>query len=73
MSRELARRVGAEGHVVGMDVDPEVISLARSDAEREGLKNIRFEVEDAAGLEPGDYDLAYGRFILSHVSIPPRC
>lgn len=70
VSRELARRVGSDGYVVGIDLDPDVISLARADAHREGLTNLRFEVGDAAGLDAGDYDLAYCRFLLSHVPRP---
>ena len=51
VSRELARRVGPHGRVVGIDLDPDVISLASADAQREGLTNLRFEVGDAgAGL-----------------------
>jgi SAM-dependent methyltransferase len=70
VSRELARRVGPHGRVVGIDLDPEMISLARADAQRERLTNASFEVGDAAALQPGDYDLAYCRFLLSHVQSP---
>jgi SAM-dependent methyltransferase len=70
VSRELARRVGPDGLVVGIDLDPEVIALARADAQRDGLTNVRFEVGDAAALEAGEYDLAYSRFLLSHVQSP---
>jgi SAM-dependent methyltransferase len=70
VSRDLARRVGTEGRVVGVDLDPEVIALARADAQREGVTNVLFEVGDAAALKPGDYDVAYSRFLLSHVPSP---
>ena len=70
VSRELTHRVGPDGRVVGVDLDPEVISLARADAQREGLNNVSFEVGDAAEVEPGDFDLAYSRFLLSHVQRP---
>jgi SAM-dependent methyltransferase len=70
VSRELARRVGPAGRVVGIDLDPEVISLARADAEREGLANVSFEVADATALKPCDFDVAYSRFLLSHVQSP---
>jgi SAM-dependent methyltransferase len=70
VTRELARRVGPEGRVIGIDVDQDVISLARVDAQREGLTNVFFEVQDAAALEAGDFDLAYSRFLLSHVQSP---
>jgi SAM-dependent methyltransferase len=70
VSRELARRVGPNGRVVGLDLDPDVVSLARADARQEGLTNLFFEVGDAAALEAADYDLAYSRFLLSHVPSP---
>jgi SAM-dependent methyltransferase len=70
VSRELARRVGPDGRVVGVDLDPDVVSLARADARRDGLNNLCFEVGDAAALDAGDYDLAYCRFLLSHVPRP---
>ena len=70
LSRELARRVGPDGRVIGIDLDPDVISLARADAQREGLTNVFFEVQDAAALGAGDFDLAYSRFLLSHVQRP---
>ena len=70
VSRELARRVGPDGGVVGIDLDPEVIALARADAESEGLTNLVFEMGDAAALKAGEYDLAYSRFLVSHVQSP---
>jgi SAM-dependent methyltransferase len=70
VTRELARRVGPDGCVLGIDLDPEVISLARADAQREGSTNVFFEEGEAAALEPGDFDLAYSRFLLSHVHSP---
>jgi SAM-dependent methyltransferase len=70
VSRELARRVGPDGRVVGIDLDPDVVSLARADAQREGFTNLCFEVGDAAGLDAADYDVAYCRFLLSHVQSP---
>ncbi len=70
VSRELARRVGPDGRVIGIDLDPDVVALARADARREGLTNLAFEVGDAAALDAGDNDVAYCRFLLSHVPRP---
>lgn len=69
VTRELARRA-PDGHAVGIDIDPEVVELARLDAEREGLANLAFRVGDAMALDDGPYDLAYARFLLSHVGDP---
>jgi SAM-dependent methyltransferase len=70
VSCELARRVGVLGSVVAIDIDPTVLELARADAEAEGLANIDFRCADARELEKSAYDLAYARFLLSHVEDP---
>lgn len=70
VSRQLARLVGPRGTVIGVDLDPEVLSLARHDADREGLSNVTFHASDATSVPGGPYDLAYARFLLSHVGDP---
>jgi SAM-dependent methyltransferase len=70
ISRHLARLVGPRGTVLGVDLDAEVLGLALQDAEKEGLKNVGFLVADAASIPGGPYDLAYARFLLSHVDDP---
>jgi SAM-dependent methyltransferase len=70
VSRQLARLVGPRGTVVGVDLDPQVLALARHEVESEGLKNVRFHVGDATSIPGGPYDLAYTRFLLSHVGAP---
>jgi SAM-dependent methyltransferase len=37
-----ARKVGPEGRVIGVDMTPEMIRLARENAEKSGLKNVEF-------------------------------
>ena len=70
VSRQLARLVGPRGTVVGVDLDPEVLALARHEVETEELNNVRFHVGDATSIPGGPYDLAYARFLLSHVGDP---
>jgi ubiquinone/menaquinone biosynthesis C-methylase UbiE len=70
VSRELARLVGPTGSVVGIDFDPEILKLARSDAREHGVATIDFRVGDANALPEGPYDVAYARFLLSHVDDP---
>ena len=70
VSRQLARLVGPRGTVLGVDSDPEVLALARHDVEKEGLHNVRFHGGDATSIPGGPYDLAYARFLLSHVDDP---
>lgn len=64
---ELARLAGVSGSVVGIDLDGALLELARRDAEAEGLANIDFRVGDAMDIEPGAYDVAYTRLLLSHL------
>ncbi len=69
-SRELARRVGRAGSVVGIDMDAVVIDRARAATAEAGLENVEFRTGDAADLEPGAFDVAFARFLLSHVGAP---
>src|SRR5262245_21030344 len=41
---ELARRVGPSGHVTGIDLDEELLELARAEATARGLDNVTFHV-----------------------------
>lgn len=57
---ELAAAVGADGHVLGVDISEPLIGAARA----RGLGNATFEVADAAthAFEPASFDLAFSRF-----------
>jgi SAM-dependent methyltransferase len=70
VSRDLARLVGEGGSVLGIDFDADVVALARADADAEGLANVSFHVGDATSIVGGTYDVAYARFVLSHVPDP---
>jgi predicted O-methyltransferase YrrM len=70
VSRELARRAGASGKVLGIDLDETVLELARVDVLAAELTNVEFRCGDAMQLEPATYDLAYARCLLSHVDDP---
>jgi len=70
VARELARRVGAGGCVVGIDVDDVVLDLARADAAALCVANVEFRHADARALEASSYDLVYARCLLSHVDGP---
>jgi ubiquinone/menaquinone biosynthesis C-methylase UbiE len=64
-----ARRVGAEGRVLGTDLIPSVLELARERAAREGLGNVTFEVQDAEALDvpAGAFDVATARWALASI------
>jgi ubiquinone/menaquinone biosynthesis C-methylase UbiE len=67
----MARMVGSHGHVTGLDKDERKIQSAGEEAERTGIKNIRFDTFNAYDLkEEAAYDLVYSRFLLSHLSDP---
>lgn len=68
---ELARRVGPDGHVVGVDMDDVKLDLARDVAARHGISNVEFRVSNVyAWAEPDTYDLVYCRNLLQHLSRP---
>ena len=70
----MARLVGPQGHVVGTDSDAEILSLARQDAEAAKVANVKFQQLDAcAFLARNAFDLAYARFLLSHLNEPNTC
>ena len=70
VSRELARRAGPTGSVVGIDLDASVLELAEADVAAAGITNVEFRCGDAAHLDPEGYDVAYARCLLSHISDP---
>ena len=72
MSCWLGERVGPQGGVVAMDVSADQLLHGREQAVRRGLGNVSF-VEGSAyepGLPPGEFDLAFCRFLLCHLQRP---
>ncbi len=67
---DLARLVGPTGSVVGIDLDMQILELARSDATAAGVTNVDYRLGAANALDGGPYDVAYARFLLSHVRNP---
>lgn len=48
------RQVGDSGHVIGVDMTPEMISKARANAEKGGYRNIEFRLGEIESLPVGD-------------------
>ncbi len=68
---ELASLVGPTGRVVGLDLDPSKIEIARADAAQLALTNVEFRVGDLTdGLGDQEYDVVYARFVLTHLPDP---
>ena len=65
--RILSEWVGASGHVVGTDVDENLLAGARSFLEAEGISDVELVVDDlfASKLEPHSLDLVHGRFLIA--------
>ena len=69
---ELARRVGAEGAVLGADISRPMLESARDRALEAGLRNARFEHSDAQvhPFEAEAFDLVFSRFGVMFFSDP---
>ncbi|HVU24937.1 MAG TPA: methyltransferase domain-containing protein [Opitutus sp.] len=50
----VAARVGPAGHVVATDLAPQMLAIARANADRAGLRNLSFEPADAHSLPYAD-------------------
>ena len=70
----VARLVGAKGHVTGVDLSEEMVRLAREVAQRRGLPNVDFQVQDAEKLTLPDrsFDAALSAFGLQIVTDPEK-
>jgi ubiquinone/menaquinone biosynthesis C-methylase UbiE len=70
----MARIVEFEGRVIGTDTDAEILALAREDAEAAKVTNVKFQQLDAcACLWHEEFDVAYARFLLSHLNERDIC
>lgn len=72
VTRELARRVGATGRVVGLDMDTAQLEIVRAEATTQNISNIDYRFADIVN-PPNDlrnFDLVYTRFLLCHLAKP---
>lgn len=68
-----AKRVGDQGHVIGVDMTPEMVALARRNAERAGYANVEFrlgEIEDLP-VEDDTADLIISNCVINLVPDKP--
>ncbi len=69
---KMAALVGAEGEVVGIDLDPSILRLAQQEADGSKLP-VTFRHLGAEELdEVAAYDFVYARYLLSHLRQPER-
>ena len=66
-----AELVGAEGEVVGVDVNAAILDTARARVKELGFENIQFIAGDARTLDmEGEFDAVVGRLVLMYMSDP---
>ncbi|MBC1241048.1 methyltransferase domain-containing protein [Nostoc sp. 2RC] len=66
---EIAKLIGASGKVLGIDMDSSIIQLVQEEFKQ--FTNIEFRVLNAFDIqEQSQYDLAYSRFLLAHLTNP---
>jgi ubiquinone/menaquinone biosynthesis C-methylase UbiE len=66
----MARIAGPSGRAVGVDVDVEVLELARQAAKRAGVKAEFLRADAVRPISGEAFDLAYARLLLSHLVDP---
>ncbi len=62
-----ARKVGAKGKVIGVDMTPEMLALARRNADKLGLKNVEFREGqiEALPLEDASVDIVISNCVIN--------
>lgn len=73
-TRRIARRVGSEGHVLAVDIDPEMLAFTAKLAARAGITNvdtIRVDPDGGPGLAPSSVDLIFVCNTLHHIRNRP--
>jgi 2-polyprenyl-3-methyl-5-hydroxy-6-metoxy-1,4-benzoquinol methylase len=67
----LARLVGPEGRVVGVDIDDAKLELAREEADAARVSNVEYRRGSIDDVDPdGSFDVVYARFLFSHLPDP---
>ena len=69
---ELGRRVGPAGHVVGIDLDDDLLEVARTEAAAQRLDHVSFRVAAVEDLAASGFDLAWARMLFMHLRDPTR-
>jgi SAM-dependent methyltransferase len=72
VTREFARRVGASGRAVGLDMDAAQLGIVRTEAAAQNMHNIDYRVANVTDppLDLGSFDLVFTRFLLCHLAKP---
>lgn len=66
-----AELVGAEGEVVGVDMNPDILQIARHRVQEAGHENVEFLAGDAQDMDlGGQFDAIVGRLVLMYIPDP---
>ncbi len=66
-----AELVGPEGEVVGVDMNPDILEIARTRVREAGHENVEFLAGDAQALDlGGQFDALVGRLVLMYIPDP---
>ena len=65
-----ARAVGVEGRVIGVDMTPDMVELARSNAVKLGLPNVEFHLSEMESTPIEDASVGCAHIQLRHKSRP---
>jgi 2-polyprenyl-3-methyl-5-hydroxy-6-metoxy-1,4-benzoquinol methylase len=70
----LAARVGVTGHVVGVELNPELAALAQAFVAANGIHNVDILAGDACsvGLDEASFDLVTSRLVLVNIPQPEQ-
>jgi 2-polyprenyl-3-methyl-5-hydroxy-6-metoxy-1,4-benzoquinol methylase len=70
----LAARVGVTGHVVGVELNPELAALAQTFVAANGIHNVDIRAGDArsVGLDEESFDLVTSRLVLVNIPQPEQ-
>jgi ubiquinone/menaquinone biosynthesis C-methylase UbiE len=69
---ELAKFIGENGHVTGVDINDELIAVAHQAKASEGVENVSFSTGNVyeLTLPENSFDFVYARFVFQHLQKP---
>lgn len=69
---ELAKTVGSEGHITGIDINEELIAVAHQARASERVENVSFSTGNVyeLTLPEHSFDFVYARFVFQHLKKP---
>lgn len=67
------QKIGDEGKLLCIDISPEQVALTKEVLTKKGILNVEYKVADIQDIRGDEsYDLAYCRFVLTHIRQPRK-